>query len=235
MEIQTSMGERILVVDDDTQLLRLIHLSLQKQGFSVFTATNGKDGLSLFHQIAPDIVILDIMMPGMDGWEVCNRLRQVSSVPIILLTALDSEQNIVDGLMGGADDYLVKPFTTAELRARVVALLRRARIRHDRPDILRFGGGDLIINRTEQKVFVRGQEIALSPTEYNILLFMAERAGRILPAQLIFDAIWTPWSDTQPQGVKWYIWHLRQKIEADSKQPRFILTEPGKGYRFSPK
>ena len=235
MEILTSMGERILVVDDDTQLLSLIRLSLQKQGFSVFTATSGKEGLSLFHQIAPDVVILDIMMPGMDGWEVCSRLRQVSSVPIILLTALDSEQNIVDGLMGGADDYLVKPFTAAELRARVIALLRRARIRHDSPDILRFGGGDLIINRTEQRVFVRGQEIALSPTEYNLLLFMAERAGRILPAQLIFDAIWTPWSDTQPQGVKWYIWHLRQKIEADSKHPRFILTEPGKGYRFSPK
>ena len=227
------MDEKILVVDDDVRLLSLIRLSLEQQGFSIFTATNGQEGLALFHQVAPELVILDIMMPGMDGWEVCNRLRQISPVPIILLTALGSEENIVDGLMGGADDYLVKPFVVSELRARVIALLRRSRLGHDQPDILRFGGGDLIINRTEQKVFVCGQEVSLSPIEYNLLLFMAERAGRILPAQLIFDAIWAPWSDTQPQCVKWYIWRLRQKIEANPKQPHFILTEQGKGYRFS--
>jgi two-component system KDP operon response regulator KdpE len=227
------MGEKILIIDDDALLLRMIHLSLQSQGFSVFTAIDGEEGLALFHQIAPDLVILDIMMPGMDGWEVCGRLRQISPVPIIFLTALGSEENIVDGLMGGADDYLVKPFTVTELRARVVALLRRARMSPRPPDILRFRGGDLVINRAEQTVFVHGHQVTLSPTEYDMLLFMAERAGRILPPHLIFDAVWAPWADARPQSVKWYVWRLRQKIEANPHQPRFILTERGKGYRFS--
>jgi two-component system KDP operon response regulator KdpE len=227
------MGEKILIIDDDALLLRMIHLSLQSQGFSVFTAIDGEEGLTLFHQIAPDLVILDIMMPGMDGWEVCGRLRQISPVPIIFLTALGSEENIVDGLMEGADDYLVKPFTVTELRARVVALLRRARMSHHQSDILRFGGGDLVINRDEQAVLVHGHQVKLSPTEYDMLLFMAERAGRILPPQLIFDAVWAPWADARPQSVKWYVWRLRQKIEANPQQPRFILTERGKGYRFS--
>jgi two-component system KDP operon response regulator KdpE len=227
------MGENILIIDDDALLLRMIHLSLQSQGFSVFTATDGEEGLALFHEIAPDLVILDIMMPGLDGWEVCGRLRQISPVPIIFLTALGAEENIVDGLMGGADDYLVKPFTVTELRARVVALLRRARMSHRTPHILRFGGGDLVINRDEQAVLVHGHQVTLSPTEYDMLLFMAERAGRILPPQLIFDAVWAPWADARPQSVKWYVWRLRQKIEANPQQPRFILTERGKGYRFS--
>jgi two-component system KDP operon response regulator KdpE len=227
------MGEKILIIDDDALLLRMIDLSLQPQGLSVFTARDGKEGLALFHQIAPDLVILDIMMPGIDGWEICARLRQISSVPIIFLTALGSEENIVEGLMGGADDYLVKPFTVAELRARVMALLRRARMSPCTPDILRFGGGDLVIDRSEQMVFAHGHQVTLSPTEYAMLLFMAERAGRILPPHLIFDAVWAPWADASPRSVKWYIWRLRQKIEANPQQPCFILTERGKGYRFS--
>ncbi len=228
------MAEKILVIDDDGLLLKLIRQSLQPEGFSIFTATNGEEGLTLFHQIAPDLVILDVMMPGMNGWEVCQHLRQASSVPIIFLTALDSVENVVHGLVGGADDYLAKPFKIAELVARVTALLRRARMPYEQPDILRFGGGDLIINRHEQTVFARGQEVSLSPIEYNLLLFMAERAGRILPVPLLFDAIWGSMAETGPQSVKWYVWRLRQKIEADPRNPRFILTERGKGYRFSP-
>lgn len=228
------MAEKILVVDDDAILLKLIQQSLQPEGFSISTATSGEEGLALFHQVAPDLVILDVMMPGMDGWEVCRRLRQVSSVPIMFLTALDALEDVVHGLGDGADDYLAKPFKVAELAARVTALLRRARMPHERPDVIRFGGGDLIINRTEQTVFARGQEVPLSPIEYNLLLFMAERAGRILPVPLLFDAIWGSMADTGPQSVKWYIWRLRQKIEADPQKPQFILTERGKGYRFSP-
>ena len=228
------MAEKILAIDDEETLLELIRISLQQEGFSIFTATGGEEGLALFYQIAPDLVILDVMMPDTDGWEVCQRLRQISPVPIIFLTALASLENIVRGLMTGADDYLVKPFKVAELKARVTALLRRARMPHDQPDVLRFGGGDLIINCTEQIVFAYGQEVSLSPIEYNLLLFMAKRAGRILPARLLFDAIWGRYADARPQSVKWYIWHLRQKIEATPRNPRFILTEQGKGYRFSP-
>jgi len=228
------MAEKILVIDDDKRLLKLVDLSLRREGFSVFTATSGEEGLALFHQIAPDLVILDILMPGLDGWEVCRRLRQVSSVPIIFLTALNSVGNTVHGLEAGADDYLAKPFKIAELRARVTALLRRARMSHEQPDVLRFGSGDLIIDRAEQTVFAHGQKVELSPIEYNLLLFMAERAGRILPTQLLFDTIWGPCPETGPQSVKWYIWRLRQKIEAIPQNPHFILTERGKGYRFSP-
>lgn len=228
------MTEKILAIDDDPIMLRLISQTLQSEGFSIYTAENGQKGLALFHQIAPDLVILDVMMPGMSGWKVCEQLRQTSSVPIIFLTALNSVDNVVQGLAGGADDYLAKPFRITELTARVTALLRRVRMPYEQPDVLRFGGGDLIINRTEQTVFAHDQEIPLSPIEYNLLLFMAEQAGRIFSVQQIFDSIWGAVADTGSQSVKWYVWRLRQKIEADPQNPRFILTERGKGYRFSP-
>lgn len=229
------MAEKILVIDDDENLLILTERILQKQGYLVTTASNGEQGLTLFRQIAPDLVILDVMMPGMDGREVCRRLRQASSVPIIFLTALGAERNVVDGLMDGADDYLVKPFRPEELRARVNAHLRRARMPYEPISILRFGDGDLIINCAEQTVFAYNQEVQLSPIEYNLLLFMAKRAGRILPTEVLYDAIWGSLAETGPETVKWYIWRLRQKIEADPRNPRFILTERGKGYRFSPR
>lgn len=232
-ENTANTGEKILVIDDDAILLKLIRRSLEPLGFSIYTATNGEEGLKLFPQIVPDLVLLDVMMPGMDGWEVCRRLRQISSVPIIFLTALDSVNDIVQGLIGGADDYLAKPFKIDELGARVTAQLRRSRMSPQQPDVLRFWGGDLIINRAEQTVFVNGQEVQLSPIEYNLLLFMAERAGRIIPTQVLFDAIWGAMAETGPESVKWYIWRLRKKIEADPQDPRFILTERGKGYRFS--
>lgn len=229
------VAEKILVIDDDRKLLKLITLALEPQGYSVFTATNGEEGENLFYQVAPDLVILDVMMPGLKGWEVCRRLRQVSSVPIIFLTALGETEHLVHGLQKGADDYLAKPFKVIELTARVKALLRRARMAHSQPDVLRFSDGDLVINCTEGKVFAHGQEASLSPTEYNLLLFMAERGGRILPAKLLFDAIWGLLSETKLQSVKWHIWRLRQKIELDPHNPQFILTERGKGYRFSPR
>jgi len=233
-ENTANTGEKILVIDDDVILLKLIRRALEPLGFSIHTATSGEEGLKLFPQITPDLVILDIMMPGMDGWDVCRQLRQTSSVPIIFLTALDSVNDIVQGLIGGADDYLAKPFKIDELGARVTAQLRRSRMSHEQPDVLRFGGGALIINRAEQTVFAHNQEVSLSPIEYNLLLFMAERAGRILPARILFDAIWGSMAETGPESVKWYIWHLRQKIEPNPQKPRFILTERSKGYRFSP-
>jgi DNA-binding response OmpR family regulator len=228
------MAETILIIDDHEPMLRLISKLLESDGYSILMAQSGDEGLDLFHQTAPDLVILDIMMPGMDGWEVCRRLRKTSAVPIIFLTALGSENDIVTGLTGGADDYLTKPIRKDELRARVTATLRRARMPHEPPHILRFANGDLIINQTEQKVFAYGKEILLSPIEYNLLAFLAERAGRIVSTQLLSDTIWGSNASAGSQGVKWYIWSLRQKIEADSQQPRFILTERGKGYRFSP-
>ncbi len=228
------MAATILVIDDDTLLLKLIRQALTPKGYIVHTATNGDEGLLLFNQVAPDLVILDVMMPGMSGWDVCERLRQVSSVPIIFLTALDSVDDIVNGLTGGADDYLVKPFRIAELAARVSALLRRVRMSYEKPRVISFGNGDLVINLDEQMVFAYGEEVPLSPIEYNLLVFLAERAGRIIPSRVLFDAIWGTMADAGTQSVKWYIWSLRKKIEKDPQHPRFILTERGKGYRFSP-
>lgn len=228
------MPEKILVVDDDFKLLSLVEKVLRPYEFSIHTAMSGEEGLEAFYQIAPDLVILDVMMPGMSGWKVCEHIRQTSPVPILFLTALDSVEDTVQGLQQGADDYLAKPFKAKELQARVLAMLRRARMPHEQPDILRFGNNELVINQAEKKVFAQDQEVSLSPIEYNLLLYMAERAGRILPTQLIFDTIWGSATEAGPESVKWYIWKLRQKIEKDSSKPRFILTERGKGYRFSP-
>lgn len=228
------MSDKILVIDDDEELLAMLTKILSTNGFEVHTASSGEEGLYLFHQVEPDLVILDIMMPGVSGWEVCQKIRRASSVPILMLTALGDEQYKVKGLKGGADDYLVKPFGAAELVARVNALLRRARMPARFPKVLRFGSGDLIINRTEQKVFAYGKEVNLSPLEYNLLLYMAERAGRVIPAEQLYETIWGFDSEANIRSVKWYIWSLRRKIEKDPHNPRFILTERGFGYRFSP-
>lgn len=228
------MAETILVIDDHEPMLELIDKLLESEGYSILTAQSGGEGLDLFHQTGPDLVILDVMMPDIDGWEVCRRMRKTSAVPIIFLTALGAENDIVTGLMSGADDYLTKPFRKEELRARVAATLRRARMPHEQSDILRFANGDLIVNQTEQKVFAYGQEVLLSPIEYNILVFLAERAGRIISTQVLSDTIWGRGTSAGSQGVKWYVWSLRRKIEVDPQEPRFILTERGKGYRFSP-
>jgi len=228
------MPENILIIDDHEPMLTLISKLLGSEGYCTLTAKNGDEGLALFRQTAPDLVILDVMMPGMDGWEVCRQIRKTSCVPIIFLTALGSEKDVVTGLASGADDYLVKPIRVDELRARVAAILRRARMPHERSDVLRFRNGDLIINRAEQAVFVHGQETPLSPIEYNLLTLLVDRAGSIVSTQTLIKDIWGLDTPAGSQGLKWYIWRLRQKIEADPQEPRFILTERGQGYRFSP-
>jgi|YNPBryBLVA2012_1023415.scaffolds.fasta_scaffold02584_2 two-component system KDP operon response regulator KdpE len=228
------MAEKILIVDDEQGMLQLIDALLTAHGFTTFMAMNGEQALALFHQVAPDLVILDIMMPDISGLDVCREMRRVSPVPILFLTAMDKQEHIVTGLHEGADDYVVKPFHAPELLARVHALLRRARMACPVVGVLRFANGELVINRAEQRVFARDREVALSPLEYNLLLFMAERAGHILPPETLYDAVWGASPDAGVPNVKWYVWRLRQKIESDPAHPRFILTERGKGYRFSP-
>jgi two-component system KDP operon response regulator KdpE len=227
--------ERILAIDDDYLLLQLIQRSLESAGYEVIIALDGQSGLQQFHEMQPHLVILDVMMPQIDGWETCRRIRDMSTVPVIMLTALGSHQDIVRGLKMGADDYLVKPFHPEELIARVEAVLRRMRMPQPSSEAspLRFGGGELIIDPTNRQVVVHSQAVELTPTEYDLLLFMAKRAGRILPTDVIFDNVWPYDADTGPDSVKWYIWRLRSKIESDPRNPRFILTERGIGYRFA--
>jgi two-component system KDP operon response regulator KdpE len=227
--------ERILAIDDDYLLLQLIQRSLESAGYEVTIALNGESGLQQLRKTSPHLVILDVMMPQMDGWEICRRIRDLSTVPVIMLTALGSHQDIVKGLKMGADDYLVKPFHPEELQARVEAVLRRMRMPPPPSDTspLRFGGGDLIIDPANHQVMARSEVVDLTPTEYDLLLFMAKRAGRILSTDIIFDNVWPYDADASPDSVKWYIWRLRNKIEEDPRNPRYILTERGIGYRFA--
>jgi two-component system KDP operon response regulator KdpE len=229
------VAERILAIDDDYLLLQLIQRSLESAGYEVTIALNGESGLQQLRKSPPHLVILDVMMPQMDGWEICRRIRDLSTVPVIMLTALGSHQDIVKGLKMGADDYLVKPFHPEELQARVEAVLRRMRMPPPPSDTspLRFGGGDLIIDPANHQVMARSEVVDLTPTEYDLLLFMAKRAGRILSTDIIFDNVWPYDADASPDSVKWYIWRLRNKIEEDPRNPRYILTERGIGYRFA--
>ncbi|MBC7228450.1 MAG: response regulator transcription factor, partial [Thermoflexales bacterium] len=200
----------------------------------VYTASDGATALHGFHQTAPDLVILDVLMPGLDGKEVCQRIRRYSPVPILFLTAIDRVDSVVDGLNRGADDYITKPFHPAELVARVQAMMRRARMRTAPQRLMRFRDGELVINRDLGRVFLRGQEVSLSPLEYNLLVFLAERAGHVLPPETIYAAVWGPNGYTDIKQVKWYIWRLRQKLEDNPQNPRFICTDRGRGYYFTP-
>jgi two-component system, OmpR family, KDP operon response regulator KdpE len=229
------VAEKILAIDDDYLVLRLIQYSMEKLGYEVITATNGLEGIELFHQKHPHLIILDLMMPQMDGWETCRSLRHISKVPIIILSARGSQQDVLKGLKMGADDYLVKPFYPEELQARVEAVLRRTRIPSSESDKLplRFGGSDLIIDPVNRQVLVHNKAIDLTPTEYDLLLYMARNIDRVLPIEVIFENVWPYYADASLNSVKWYIWRLRRKIEDDPRHPHFILTEHGIGYRFS--
>lgn len=226
--------ERILVVDDDPEIITILRTLLESHGFAVYTASDGITALHYLHQVAPDLIILDVLMPGMDGKEVCQRIRRHSPVPILFLTAMGEVDSVVDGLSRGADDYMTKPFHPAELVARVRAMMRRARLHAAPQRLIRFRGSELVINRELGRVFLRGEEVPLSPLEYNLLLFLAERAGYVLPPEVIYHAVWGPNGETDLRQVKWYIWRLRQKIEDDPSQPQFIRTERGRGYYFAP-
>jgi len=229
------VSEKILAIDDDHLLLQLIQRSLESAGYEVAIAFDGQGGLQQFRESQPHLVVLDVMMRHMDGWETCRRIREVSTVPIIMLTALGSHQDIVKALKMGADDYLVKPINPEELLARVAAVLRRLRMAPPSSDAapLRFGGGDLIIDPAHRQVMAHTEVVHLTPTEYDLLLFMAKRAGRILSTDAIFGNVWSYHTDASPDSVKWYIWRLRNKIENDPRNPRYILTERGIGYMFA--
>jgi len=229
------VAEKILAVDDDPMLLELIETSLKQDHYEVIVASNGEEGLRLLGELKPHAIILDIMMPTMDGWEICKRVRKISTVPIIMLTALGSQEDIVRGLRAGADDYLVKPFRKDELLARVSAVLRRATMPAPSAKApLRFGDGELVIDPVDRQVTLNGQGVDLTPTEFDLLLFMAQRAGRILSTEFIFENVWSYDSEANLESVKWYMWRLRKKIENKPSSPKYIITERGVGYRFIP-
>ncbi len=221
---------RILLIDDDMTLLELFADHLRPAGYRVEVATSGMEGLRRVESEKPDLIVLDVMMPGMDGWEVCQRVRERSSVPIILLTAKGEEVNKLRGFRLGIDDYVTKPFSFAELTARIGAVLTRAR--HKERDHRRIISGDLAIDLDNRKVTISGQPIDLTPTEYRLLVLLANQPGRTIPSELLLQEVWGPEYAGELKHVKHFIWSLRKKVEADPGDPRHIITERGFGYRF---
>ena len=227
-----SEREKILVIDDDTTLLTLLRQSLERAGYQVITATNGLAGLQQMYDQRPDLIILDVMMPRMDGWETLSRIREVSQVPIIMLTAKDEEADKIRGFTYGVDDYVTKPFSFAELTARVGAILQR--VRRSAPTVPPkvHVVGDLIIDLENRRVTKNGQPIDLTPTEFRLLAYLVENAGRVLSHEQLLTRVWGYEYAGDTGYVKRYIWYLRQKLEDDPSNPQYIITERGFGYSF---
>ncbi len=218
---------RILLIDDDETLLGLLAEHLRTADYVTLTANGGLEGLQLAAEKAPDLVILDVMMPAMDGWKVCQRLREISSVPIIMLTAKGEEYDKLRGFHLGVDDFVTKPFSFAELTARVGAVLSRAPIEISN----RVTSSELTIDFDQRRVTVAGEVVDLTPTEYRLLETLARNANHTLPTESLLRDVWGPQYAGETKHVKHYVWTLRKKIEADAGDPKHILTDRGFGYR----
>lgn len=224
------MNDLILVIDDDATLLGLLAQHLSRAGYHVITAVSGNTGLQMFYEHHPDLVILDVMMPKMNGWAVCELIRETSDVPIIMLTAKGEEQDRLRGFRRGVDDYVVKPFSSAELVARVGAIL--ARSRRASPETLPtpIVRGDITIDLAERRVTRDNRPVRLTPTEFRLLAALAEHPGHTLSPKELLVRVWGSEYADDVENVKRYIHYLRQKLEADVEHPRLILTERGFGY-----
>jgi two-component system KDP operon response regulator KdpE len=226
------MADKILVVDDNPGLRDALELNLEQEGYQVITAGDGQEAIRLVYSEHPDLLVLDIMMPRMNGWQVCQRIREMSNMPIIMLTAKAEEADIIKGLKLGADDYLTKPFGVDELLARVHAALRRARSRGSVSEKATCSNGYLSINLDTRRVTVNGQVVKLTPTEYRLLALLAANQGQTLEFRHILESVWGAEYVGAVDYVRTYIWYLRRKIEPDPKNPCYLLTELNVGYRF---
>src|SRR6266581_4502168 len=223
----------VLTADDDPQLLRLVMRNLQLEGYDVLVASDGKQALELIEAHSPDLVLLDVMMPRMDGFTVCQRIREFSSVPIIIVTARGQDQDKVRGLDLGADDYLTKPFSVDELLARVRAVLRRAQFTaNEHTHVLRttITIGDLAVDYAQHLVTMAGQEVPLTPIEYRLLTYLAQNAGRVVTQDLLLEHVWGSEYLGESHMLQVNINRLRRKIEADPTHPLYLLTKVGIGY-----
>ena len=220
----------ILLIDDDRSLSDLLSQYLREQGYTIHCAEDGQKGLRAFFEHKPDLVILDVTMPFKDGWETLKRVREVSEVPVIMLTARSEESDILRGFSLGADDYVSKPFSFAQLSARVKAVLARAGKPAAHADRLEAGG--LKVDLTTKRVTRDGELIPLTPTEFKLLTALMRRAGEVISAEELVREVWGPQYKEEIGFVRRYVWHLRQKVEKDPENPRYIHNERGFGYRF---
>ena len=223
----------ILLVDDDPQLIRLLRANLESVGYRLLMAADARTALKLVDMEMPDIILLDIMLPEMDGYELCRRIREFSTVPIIMLTAKVEDVDKVKGLKLGADDYLTKPFNVQELLARIEAVLRRTKSAEGVKAPPTFAYGDISVDFVQRRVMVRGQEVALTLTEYKLLSQLVSNAGRVMLHRELLNKVWGPEYQGESEYLRAYILHLRQKIEDDPHQPKYILSKPGIGYMFA--
>ena len=222
----------ILVVDDEPRMVNFMRMNLELEGCRVITATNGRDALERVRDGLPDLVLLDIMMPGMDGFEVLRRLRESSTVPVIVLTAKDDEEDRIRGLELGADDYMGKPLSHRELASRIRAVLRRHLIQPPIQQTQLRIDDHLTIDFGKREIFVDGQLVSLRPTEYRLLYHLVQNAGWVMPHDVLLAKVWGPEYSDESHYLRLYVTYLRQKIEPDPTHPRYIQTEKGLGYRF---
>jgi len=225
-------GKTILVVDDEPRIIEAVSMNLELEGYQASGASSGYEGLKKLAEELPDLVILDVMMPEMDGFETLRKMREVSTVPVIMLTVRGEEIDKVKGLDLGADDYVTKPFGPKELVSRVKAALRRAEMPTPAPKTEIWVDDSLSIDFSRRKVIVRGKEVHLRPTEYRLLYHLVSNAGRVLTHETLLRRVWGHEYRDEDHYLWLYITYLRQKIEEDPKHPKYILGERGIGYRF---
>jgi len=223
----------ILVVDDEPQITRVLKTTLSSQGYGVRTASDGDEALQMLKEWTPDLVITDLRMPNLGGLELCRQIRAKSRIPIIVLSVKGEERIKVEALDAGADDYVTKPFGVHELLARVRAALRRAAAPEE-PESPLIEAGDFRIDIATRSVRVRDREVHLTPKEFDLLIYLARHAGKVLTHRNLLAAVWGGNSVEQPEYLRVFVGHLRKKLEPDEATPRYILTEPWVGYRFEP-
>ena len=230
------MAIRILVVDDEKDIVELISYNLEKEGFAAVKAYNGEEALKIVQKDRPDLMILDLMLPGMQGMEVTKRLRsnpETARLPIVMLTAKNGEVDTILGLEMGADDYVTKPFRVRELMARVRAILRRSSMQDKNSEKETFSFKDLFIDFTSHVITLAGVPLELSPTEFKLLSFFIRRPGRVYTRNQILDHVWGDDAFVEPRTVDVHIRRLRSQIEKDMVNPQYIITVRGIGYKFS--
>ena len=223
------MPGRILVIDDESQITRVLRASLSAQGYDVRTANDPEEGLRLFHDWPPDLVVTDLMMPGMSGVEVCRFIRSRGTTPVIVLSVREHERSKVEALDAGADDYVTKPFGIQELLARVRAQLRRAPER----TTAAIEAGDFVVDAQAHTITVQGKDVHLTPKEFDLLLHLARNSGKVMTHRALLTAVWGAQSAHQPEYLRVFVGQLRKKLEGETGR-QYIQTEPWVGYRFIP-
>jgi two-component system, OmpR family, KDP operon response regulator KdpE len=222
----------ILMVEDEAGLRNAVRLYLEMEGYRVVTAVDGEEGLTKTREDLPDVILLDVMLPGIDGFETLRRLRRFSSAPVLIITAKGDENDVVKGLRLGADDYVRKPFGQAELASRIQAVLRRTSAAAAEDDTAIVVDDYLTLDFVRHEVFAGGEKVQFRPTEYRLLYHLATNPGRVQTYEQLLAKVWGPEYRDEDNYVRLYITYLRKKIEPDPAHPRYILTERGLGYRF---